>query len=145
MRVVGTYSPPLGFEADPVQNARILELIAAARPQVLIVGLGAPKQELWVHRHRTQLAARVALCLGATIDFLAGETPRAPKWMRGAGLEWTFRVASEPRRLAWRYFRDGLAFGPLLWREWRESSRASGPQLAFGANAAKRWRSRHRK
>ncbi|HZZ26590.1 MAG TPA: WecB/TagA/CpsF family glycosyltransferase, partial [Pirellulales bacterium] len=78
--VVGTYSPPLGFEKNQRENAAILERIAAVRPDVLVVGLGAPKQELWVHTHRQQIAAPVALCVGATIDFLAGEKPRAPIW-----------------------------------------------------------------
>jgi N-acetylglucosaminyldiphosphoundecaprenol N-acetyl-beta-D-mannosaminyltransferase len=120
VRVVGTYSPPLGFEADPVESANILERVAAAQPQVLVVGLGAPKQELWVHQHRAELSARVALCIGATIDFLAEEATRAPVWVRKIGLEWAFRVMHEPRRLAGRYWRDGWAFLPLLWKEWRQ-------------------------
>ncbi len=71
--VVGTYSPPLGFEHDAAENEAILAKIAAAKPDVLVVGLGAPKQELWVHHHRGRIQARVALCVGATIDFLAGK------------------------------------------------------------------------
>lgn len=118
VRVVGVDSPPLGFERDEQENAAILRRIAAARPEVLVVGLGAPKQELWVARHHRQLAARVALCVGATIDFLAGEKPRAPRWMRRVGLEWLHRLASEPRRLARRYARDAWIFPQLVWREW---------------------------
>jgi len=118
VEVVGTYSPPLGFEKDESENAAILDRISAARPDVLIVGLGAPKQELWVHKHRDALSAKVALCVGATIDFLAGERSRAPVWMREAGLEWLYRVASEPRRLASRYAKDALIFPRLLAREW---------------------------
>jgi N-acetylglucosaminyldiphosphoundecaprenol N-acetyl-beta-D-mannosaminyltransferase len=98
-----------------------LSRLAAARPDVLIVGLGAPKQELWVHRHRDRLAARVALCVGATIDFLAGERSRAPVWMRESGLEWLFRVASEPRRLAGRYARDAWIFPRLFAQAWWRS------------------------
>ena len=75
-------------------------LVAAAQPDLLVVGLGAPKQELWVHRHRHELQAKVALCVGATIDFLAGHRRRSPVWMRRAGLEWVHRMLSEPRRLA---------------------------------------------
>ena len=89
-----------------------------ARPDVLVVGLGAPKQELWVHKHRERLTAKVALCVGATIDFLAGERRRAPAWMQEAGLEWLYRVASEPRRLAARYAKDALIFPRLFAREW---------------------------
>ncbi len=116
---VGTYSPPLGFERDAAENQRILDRIAAARPDVLIVGLGAPKQELWVHAHQQQIAAPVALCIGATIDFLAGVKPRAPRWMRRLGIEWCHRLATEPRRLAKRYLRDAVLFPQLVWREWR--------------------------
>jgi N-acetylglucosaminyldiphosphoundecaprenol N-acetyl-beta-D-mannosaminyltransferase len=119
VQVVGTYSPPLGFEHDPAENARILQAIAAAKSDLLVVGFGAPKQELWVHRHHREIDAKVALCAGATIDFLAGHRRRSPVWMRRTGLEWLHRVASEPRRLAGRYARDAWVFPQLLWREWR--------------------------
>jgi N-acetylglucosaminyldiphosphoundecaprenol N-acetyl-beta-D-mannosaminyltransferase len=117
--VVGIYSPPLGFETDPAENNRILKMIAEADPQLLLIGLGAPKQELWVERHANQLQARVALCVGATIDFLAGEKARSPLWMRRMGLEWFHRLATEPSRLAKRYLRDAWIFPQLVWREWR--------------------------
>jgi N-acetylglucosaminyldiphosphoundecaprenol N-acetyl-beta-D-mannosaminyltransferase len=121
IRVVGRYSPPLGFEHSETENARILAQISTAKPDVLIVGLGAPKQELWVHQHRDRIGAKVALCVGATIDFLAGEKQRAPRWMRRSGLEWMHRVALEPRRLSGRYLRDGLALPGLVFRELRHS------------------------
>ncbi len=117
--VVGIYSPPLGFESDPAENNRILKMIAEAEPQLLLIGLGAPKQELWVERHADQMQARVALCVGATIDFLAGEKARSPLWMRRMGLEWFHRLATEPSRLAKRYLRDAWIFPQLVWREWR--------------------------
>ncbi|HEY2760016.1 MAG TPA: WecB/TagA/CpsF family glycosyltransferase [Pirellulales bacterium] len=120
--VVGTHSPPLGFENDPIENESILARIAAVKPDILVVGLGAPKQELWVHAHRDRIAAPVALCVGATIDFLAGEKLRAPRWMRRVGLEWVHRLASEPRRLAKRYLRDALIFPQLVWRDWARHS-----------------------
>jgi len=118
VEIVGTYSPPIGFERDAAENEAILNRIAGAGPDVLIIGLGAPKQELWVHQHRGRIAAKVALCVGATIDFLAGERKRAPMWMREAGLEWLYRVALEPRRLAARYAKDALIFPRLVAREW---------------------------
>lgn len=118
VQVVGVDSPPLGFEHDRQQNELILSRIAAVEPDLLIVGFGAPKQELWVHAHRGRLRAKVAICAGATIDFLAGEKRRAPGWMRRCGLEWLHRLASEPRRLARRYFRDAVIFPRLVWREW---------------------------
>ncbi len=125
VHVVGAYSPPLGFEKDSQQNQIIVKMIAAARPDVLVVGLGAPKQELWVHAHRDQVSAPVALCVGAAIDFLAGEKPRAPRWMRRIGIEWLHRMVSEPRRLAIRYLRDAWIFPQLVWREWA-NRRAAG-------------------
>ncbi|HEY8945492.1 MAG TPA: WecB/TagA/CpsF family glycosyltransferase [Polyangiaceae bacterium] len=124
VRVVGTFSPPFGFEHDENQNRDILQRISEAAPDVLVVGLGAPKQELWVCRHRNELRARVALCAGASIDFLAGEKSRAPYWMQQAGLEWMHRVATEPARLAPRYARDALRLPGLLLQEWRERRRS---------------------
>ena len=118
VKVVGTCSPPLGFEKNPNENQAILQRIADSKPDMVIVGLGAPKQELWVHAHRDRIAAPVALCVGATIDFLAEEKQRAPVWMRRTGLEWLHRLISEPRRLAKRYFRDAWIFPQLVWREW---------------------------
>ena len=125
VEVVGVYSPPLGFEHDEQQNSEILSRIEAAGADCLIVGLGAPKQELWVHRHADRIKARVALCVGATIDFLAGEKRRAPRWMQSRGLEWLHRMATEPHRLFRRYAFDAWVFPQLVWREWRGRSAAS--------------------
>ena len=119
VHVTGTYSPPLGFEHDAEENSSIIARIADASPDLLIVGLGAPKQELWVHSHQHELSAKVVLCVGATIDFLAGHRKRSPAWMQHAGLEWLHRVVSEPRRLASRYARDAWIFPQLMWRELR--------------------------
>ena len=117
--VVGTHCPPLGFEHDPAENERILALLDATRPDLLVVGLGFPKQEKWVHAHRDRLCCGAALCVGATIDFLAGHVARAPRWLGRCGLEWTFRLALEPRRLAGRYGNDLIHFPRVLWKEWR--------------------------
>jgi len=123
VKIAGCYSPPMGFEKDAAENEKILRLIAAAVPDILVVGLGAPKQELWVHQHRAQIKASVALCVGATIDFLAGEKPRAPLWMRRSGLEWLHRVWSEPRRLALRYAKGAWVFPQLVIRDWWRGGR----------------------
>jgi N-acetylglucosaminyldiphosphoundecaprenol N-acetyl-beta-D-mannosaminyltransferase len=117
VEVVGCYSPPLGFEKDSAENEKILMLIRESKPDLLIVGLGAPKQEIWVHQHRAQIAAKAALCVGATIDFLAGEKRRAPKWVRVIGMEWAHRMFSEPRRLVKRYARDAFLFPQLVLKE----------------------------
>jgi N-acetylglucosaminyldiphosphoundecaprenol N-acetyl-beta-D-mannosaminyltransferase len=126
VKVVGSYSPPLGFEKEAAENDAILARITASGCDVLVVGLGAPKQELWVAKHRERIAAPVALCVGATIDFLAGEKARAPVWMRRVGLEWVHRLASEPRRLARRYLRDAIQLPQLMWRELRSRPLEAG-------------------
>jgi N-acetylglucosaminyldiphosphoundecaprenol N-acetyl-beta-D-mannosaminyltransferase len=122
--VKGTYSPPLGFERDDAENRRILELVARASPDVLVVGLGAPKQELWTYRFRNELKAKVALCVGATIDFIAGTKARAPEWMQRSGLEWVHRAVTEPRRLGRRYAEHAIMFPALVAREWHRTRRA---------------------
>lgn len=132
IQVVGTYSPPLGFESDRNENERILGMIADAQPDLLVVGLGAPKQELWVHAHQRQIQAKGAICAGATIDFLAGEKHRAPKWMRRTGLEWFHRMITEPRRMVKRYARDAWNFPRIVWRS--RGSRVEGKESACASS-----------
>ena len=117
VETVGVYSPPMGFEKDPEENNYILGRIALCRPDVVVVGLGAPKQEIWVNRHYKQMNAKAALCVGATIDFLAGEQKRAPVWMQKGGIEWLHRMCSQPKRLAKRYAKDAWIFPQLVWRQ----------------------------
>jgi N-acetylglucosaminyldiphosphoundecaprenol N-acetyl-beta-D-mannosaminyltransferase len=119
VHVVGVDSPPQGFEYDPDEGRRICQKIAAVRPDIVILGLGAPKQECWIAEHRRMVDAKVAICAGATIDFLAGEKKRAPRWMQRSGLEWLHRMACEPRRLVRRYAKDAWIFPQLLWRQYR--------------------------
>ncbi len=116
VRIVGTYSPPKGFEKDRAESLRILARIADARPNLLIVGLGATRQELWVHQHLAQIEARVALCAGSTIDVLAGEG--APVWLRDLGLAWLHGILNEPLRLTARYARGFWIFPQIVVREW---------------------------
>lgn len=123
VRVVGAYSPPFGFERDPDETRRSLDRIRSAEPELLLVGLGAPKQELWVHANQSEIRARVALCIGATIDFLAGERARAPSWMQRVGLEWFHRMVQEPKRLVPRYAKNAVEFPQLVFREWRDQRR----------------------
>jgi N-acetylglucosaminyldiphosphoundecaprenol N-acetyl-beta-D-mannosaminyltransferase len=117
VKVIGTHSPPQDFDYKFRRNKEIIDLVADAKPDLLIVGLGAPKQEIWVQSYYHELQSRVAICAGATIDFLAGHRKRAPEWMRHRGLEWLYRLASEPRRLFPRYYRDAMIFPVLLFRE----------------------------
>lgn len=110
VEVVGCSSPPFGFERDMCFNRQLCQQINTARADVLVLGLGTPKQELWLNRNRELLTVPVALAVGGTIDFLAGEQKRAPRWMRSLKLEWLHRLACNPRRLAKRYALDAIYF-----------------------------------
>lgn len=117
VKIVGTMSPDFGFEKDAEQNAAIVNEVNAAEPDVLIIGLGAPKQETWAYQHRKQINAAVTLCVGGTIDFIAGEQKRAPNWMRKSGVEWFWRMATNPKRLLGRYVRDSIRLPRLFLNE----------------------------
>ncbi len=117
VETVGVYSPPMGFENDQNETDIILGRLALCRPDVVVVGLGAPKQEIWVHKHYKQFHAKAAFCVGATIDFLAGEKQRAPVWMQKTGIEWLHRMMSEPNRLVKRYAKDAWVFPQLVLRQ----------------------------
>ena len=104
--------------ADGAVAEEVLERILRARPQLLLVGLGSPKQELFIDRYRERLGETVAFACGAVIDFLAGNLPRAPRWMSHAGLEWAYRLAREPRRLWRRYLVDDPAFLGIVLHGW---------------------------
>ena len=118
VKVVGTLSPDFGFDKNEVDSKKICAIINNSGAQLLVLGLGAPKQELWVTKYAPQISVKVALCVGATIDFLAGEKARAPMWMRKLGLEWLHRMLSEPKRLAKRYLVDAIVFPKLVFKEW---------------------------
>ncbi len=116
--VVGAHSPSFGFEDEPDECADIVERINDSAATVLVVGVGAPKQEKWIARHRDRLRGVTRfLSVGATIDFEAGAVSRAPAWMSRVGLEWLYRLAQEPRRLWRRYLVEGPPFFWLLLRQ----------------------------
>ena len=108
INIVGTYAPPFGFEKDEKELSEINERIAKAKPDILIVCFGCPKQEKYIYENIRHYNAKVSICAGATVDFLAGNVKRAPKWMSEHGLEWFYRFLQEPRRLFKRYFIDDL-------------------------------------
>jgi len=100
---VDTYCPPMGFESDAAEAERVAHAVRQAAPHVLFVALGAPKQEIWLQEHIVELGVPVGIGVGAAFDFHSGQVRRAPVWVRKAGLEWFFRLATEPRRLFKRY------------------------------------------
>lgn len=111
--IAGTHTPPFRAGAA-IEDESVIEAINQTRPDVLWVALGAPKQEFWTAAHEARLGARLILSVGAAFDFHSGRVRRAPAWMRRAGLEWLFRLASEPRRLAPRYVVTNLRFVGLV-------------------------------
>jgi N-acetylglucosaminyldiphosphoundecaprenol N-acetyl-beta-D-mannosaminyltransferase len=102
IKIVGGYSPPYRTMTDE-EEAAIAEQINLARPDVVWVGIGVPKQEKWMAHMRDRLDAPVLAAVGAAFDFHAGRVSMAPSWMQDRGLEWTYRIAQEPRRLLPRY------------------------------------------
>src|ERR1039458_9438250 len=110
VRVVGTYAPTEENMAR-LDHSEILSRIHAARPDILLVALGNPKQEKWIWMHRKRLGVPVAMGVGGSFEILVGDVRRAPKWVQRVGLEWAMRFVQEPSRLGPRYFRDfaGLA------------------------------------
>ena len=119
IRIVGTYAPPFGFEKDEKELNRINEMISDAHPDILIACFGCPKQEKWIYENYQKYAAKVSVCAGATVDFLAGNVNRAPKWMSDHGLEWFYRFLQEPKRMFRRYFIDDVKIIKLV-RKYRK-------------------------
>ena len=117
LNVVGWDSPAFA-PLHEMDHAAIRARIQAARPDMLFVSFGCPKQEKWIAMNYRALDVPVCVGVGATIDFLAGEMSRAPSWMRRCGLEWSFRLLQEPRRLFRRYVKDFWVFGRGLLRQW---------------------------
>lgn len=113
--VIQAYSPSFGFEKNEEECEKIIELINKSGANVLAIGVGAPKQEKWLVKYRHKLTnIKIFLAIGATIDFEAGCKARSPKWMSEVGIEWVYRLLSEPRRLWKRYLIEGLPFFRLI-------------------------------
>ena len=111
--IVGSFSPPFR-DMTPAESDEAMEAIRTSGADVVWVGLGMPKQELWMHEIRPELPGVALLGVGAAFDFLAGTKKQAPAWMQKAGLEWLFRLIQEPRRLWRRYIWNNPAYAVLL-------------------------------
>lgn len=116
LNVVGTYSPPYGFEKDIAEMQKITTMIKKVKPHILIVGLGCPKQEKFILHNREKLGVPISLGLGASFDFEARNIKRCPKWMADHGLEWLFRITQDPKRLVKRYLVDDVKIFRFAWK-----------------------------
>ena len=110
--IYDTYCPPLGFENSAEELDAVSEAIQRARPDILFVALGAPKQEYWIHDHGLKLEVPVSVGVGGSFEMVGGVVPRAPKFLQKAGCEWLYRLSREPRRMWRRYLIGNFQF---LW------------------------------
>ena len=117
LHIVGTWCPPFGFENDPVQTGLIINDINSHNVDILFIGVGAPKQEKWADANIDRLQVGPILCVGASFDFAAGTTKRAPQWIQKIGFEWVWRLAGDPGRLWKRYLVRDSRFIPLAFKE----------------------------
>lgn len=118
---IAHFSPPMGVRDNPALHAEIADFVEREQADLVFLAMGAPQSEIVAHHIAGRGRARgVALCIGASVEFLSGARRRAPRWMQRAGLEWLFRLLSEPRRL-WRRY---LIEGPRIFRIWLRFRRA---------------------
>jgi N-acetylglucosaminyldiphosphoundecaprenol N-acetyl-beta-D-mannosaminyltransferase len=131
LRVAGTACPPFGFEQRPELVDGLARALLQARPDLVYVGLGSPKQEALIERLRHTLPHAWWMGVGVSFSFVSGRVRRAPGWVRRIGFEWLHRLAQEPRRLAGRYLIDDLPYGAgLLARSLLRGLRARDPSPA---------------
>lgn len=116
IKIVGTYAPPFGFEKNESELDKINQMISEAHPDLLIACFGCPKQEKWIYENIEKYNAKVSVCAGATVDFLAGNVKRAPRWMSDHGLEWFYRFTQEPKRMFKRYYVDDTKIVKLIFK-----------------------------
>lgn len=117
IKVVGSYSPPFGFEKDKDEMDRINGMLKASGADMLFVGMGSPKQDIFIYENMEKYQIPVSFSMGAALDFIAGNIERAPRWMINCGLEWVHRISQNPKRLWKRYLVDDMAIIPLFFKE----------------------------
>lgn len=125
LKIVGTYSPPFGFEKNENQLRIIEDLINKSKPDILAVSLGSPKGEKFIYKHLKEYSISLGISIGATIDFEAGNVKRAPKWMANHGLEWLFRITQDPKRLVKRYWNDAIKIVPIVRKYMRRKAEST--------------------
>ena len=116
VRIVGVDPAFVSMDGKGAEDAAVLARVKAARPDIVFVALGAPKQELWISRSLDEIHPAVAIGCGASLDFISGQLSRAPQWVSNAGFEWAYRLAQDPARLWKRYLLRGPRFLGILFR-----------------------------
>lgn len=114
--VAGTYSPPVGFEKDQHEIDYINEMLRESKADMLFVGMGVPKQDIFVYENMEKYQIPTSFSIGGTIDFIAGKQKRAPKWINKIGMEWFYRFLCNPKRLFKRYFVDDIKILKLYFK-----------------------------
>jgi N-acetylglucosaminyldiphosphoundecaprenol N-acetyl-beta-D-mannosaminyltransferase len=102
---------------DAAENKKMVDAVNAAAPDIVLISLTAPKQDLWITKNKAQLHPALYVGIGGAFEVMAGLAKRAPKWMHGAGLEWLFRLIQEPKRMYRRYLIEAPLFIPLVLRQ----------------------------
>lgn len=118
LTVAGSFSPPFA-PVEKWPNEEIARAIQEARPHVLLVAVGCPKQEYWISQYGSRLNVPLSIGIGASLDFISGRQVRAPRWMQKTGMEWIWRMGTDPGRLVARYWKDFRYLFRLAFRQWR--------------------------
>ena len=121
--IVGTDAPIIGSDGADENSGQTLERLRAASPDLVLVAFGAPKQELWIDRFNDRIRPAVAIGVGGSLDFVAGQVRRAPAWMSRSGLEWLFRLLQEPQRMWRRYLIEDPVFVVIVAQSRRRAGR----------------------
>ena len=116
LKVVGTYSPPYGFEKSQQEIDKINDILLNSRADLLFVGMGVPKQDIFIYENMNKYKIPMSFSIGAAIDFEAGVQKRAPKWINRLGLEWLYRLYSDPKRMFKRYIINDMKVFNLAWK-----------------------------
>ncbi|MDO5041779.1 MAG: WecB/TagA/CpsF family glycosyltransferase, partial [Peptoniphilus sp.] len=122
LKVAGTYSPPFGFENDESEIKHIITVLKESNADMLFVGMGVPKQDIFVYENMDKYKIPVSFSIGGTIDFIAGKQKRAPGWIRKIGFEWLYRLVKDPKRMFKRYIIDDIKIIKLVFKYRRVSS-----------------------
>ena len=116
LKVAGVYSPPYGFEKDKNEIDKINKMLFTSNADMLFVGMGVPKQDIFIYENMNKYQIPMSFSIGATIDFEAGIQKRAPRWINRIGMEWLYRLVRDPKRMVKRYIINDMKIFKLAWR-----------------------------